>query len=74
MVLPEGFQKKSTKQYEEISIPAVRSDLKFDQPLVQIKDLDKVRLVLLQQKLWKGRFPNISNLRFSSSISICANT
>lgn len=42
MALPEGFVAKSTKEYEEIRIPVRNVNLRFNQPLVKIKDLDEV--------------------------------
>ena len=44
MSLPENVERVSTKIYEEVKMPAMNANLKFDFPIVKIADLDEVVL------------------------------
>ncbi|XP_039272645.2 activating signal cointegrator 1 complex subunit 3-like [Styela clava] len=77
MTLPEGFETKSTKVYEEIRIPVKSSNLRFDQPLVKIKDLDEVSQLAFSGMKQLNRVQSCvyeSAFKTNENLLICAPT
>uniref|UniRef100_H2Z644 Activating signal cointegrator 1 complex subunit 3 n=1 Tax=Ciona savignyi TaxID=51511 RepID=H2Z644_CIOSA len=71
MALPEGFEVKNTKKYEEISIPATSHYAGQPWPLVKIKELDEIgqmafagikQLNTIQSRVYKTAYHTNENL------------